>query len=203
MDLYAYSQIEILEDILKEINVEIRRLRGLRLMAKEEVVSKEKIEEIIKSQKVSAVEQWLKQHEWDCWSSSKDNKWHPAFKEKKVIRTCGDEEWTDYEVVDYDFSKIHGKDRKELKFKFKKIEREVKAEFNMFNKFVGTNTLYVHARQGGGNRDWYGMDKIAKHPRWLGDVDDCYDGTYCDIYFDLNGIDVEKFIKEIKEEVSE
>lgn len=35
MDLYAYTQIEMLENIMKENGIEVPRLRGLRLMSQE------------------------------------------------------------------------------------------------------------------------------------------------------------------------
>ena len=53
----------------------------------------------------------------------------------------------------------------------------------MFNSYVGKDVLYVHARQGGGNRDYYPID--TKHPMYLSDCDDYWDSTYCDIYYDL------------------
>lgn len=45
MDLGAYIQIGKLEHLLKENNIEIPRLRGLRLMKDEEKFTKEEIEE--------------------------------------------------------------------------------------------------------------------------------------------------------------
>ena len=35
MDLYAYTQIDELEEIMKANDIEVPRLRGLRLMSKE------------------------------------------------------------------------------------------------------------------------------------------------------------------------
>lgn len=195
MDLYAYSQIEILDGILKDLNIEIRRLRGLRLMKDEKAVSSEKIEKIINDNKLYAVKQWLQQKCWDGWSSTRDNRTHPALKMVKEKVECGDEVWFELKPVSYDFSKIHGKDRKALKFRFKQIEREVKSQMELFNKYIGTNTLYVHARQGGGNRYYYGMVELVKNPRYLADVDDCFDGTYCDIYFDLSDANIDKYIE--------
>ena len=101
MDLYAYSQIENLKQYLKDNNIEVPRLRGLRLMKKEEIVS---------------------------------------------------------------------------------------TEDNLFNRYAGQNVLYVHARIGGDNRDYYSEDweKIRQHPLYLDDCDDEFDTTYCDIYYDLD-----------------
>ena len=60
-------------------------------------------------------------------------------------------------------------------------------EENLFNKYVGQDVLYVHARIGGGNREYYSEDweKIRNHPLYLDDCDDEFDSTYCDIFFKL------------------
>ena len=48
MDLTAYMQIEDLSEIARKNNIEVPRLRGYRLMADEEPVTKEDIEELVK-----------------------------------------------------------------------------------------------------------------------------------------------------------
>lgn len=191
MDLGAFSQINTLDSVFKAVGVTIYRLRGLRLMKFEKSITQEEIDKRISHEKVQTVETWLKQHSFYCWSSDRDEKKHPAFIYDK-----------DNNIVDYDFSKVHGKDRKRIKFEFKKLNKKYKAQFNLFNKYVGKNVLYVHARQGGNNRFYYGMSLVEKHPRWLSDIDDAYDCTYCDIYFNLDGLDIdyEKIKEELKDE---
>ena len=90
--------------------------------------------------------------------------------------------------------KNHGKDRKILKFKFKQLEKAIRSQYNLFNDYCGKKVLYVHARQGGRNRNYCGMNDISKHPLYLGDVDDSFDNTYCDIYFDISNIDIDNYI---------
>lgn len=180
MDLGAYKQIDTLDDVLSAVDVTIYRLRGLRLMRFEELITQEEIDERINYEKIKTVETWLKQHSFDCWTSDRDDKKHPAFIYDK-----------DGNVVDYDFSKVHGKDRKRLKFEFKKLTKAYQGQFDLFNKYVGKNVLYVHARQGGGNRAYCEMAKVEKHSRWLGDIDDAWDCTYCDIYFNLDGLNID------------
>ena len=199
MDLYAYSQIENLEPVLEACNLDIPRLRGLRLMKFSEPTSQEDIDKSIKSAKVTAVKDWLQQHVWGCWCSWKEDKKHPAF-------IYGYEDWdTEHkcrDVVDYDFSKVHGKDRKILKFEFKKIAKAYSTEYGLFNKFAGKDVLYVHARAGGGNRGWCKTNDLRSHPLYLADCDGAFDSTYCDFYFDISGIDLDKidFKKEEQEE---
>ena len=132
MDLFAYSQIENLESYLKNNNIEIARLRGLRLMKDEETVNKKDISEIIKEAKVDYLVNWLQQHDDYCWSSDKADKKHKAF-------IYGINEYGKKEVVDYDFSKVHGKDRKHIKYRWKKIEKAYTTQYDLFNEYVGQN----------------------------------------------------------------
>lgn len=177
MDLGAYAQIEDLGDILGDNNIEIARLRGLRLMKNEKPVSDEKLKEMIADEQTAYAINWIKQRNDWCWSSSRDRYWHKSFIYGK------DKNGYD-EVIGVDFTKVHGKLRKHIKFAWKKIVKAYTAQYEMFNKYAGKNVLYVHARQGGGNRPWYPID--TKHPMYLSDVDDAWDSTYCDIYYDLD-----------------
>lgn len=188
MDLGAYALMYSIntDKLLNDLNINIERLRGIRFMINEEKISKKNIEDIIKDQKTEAVETWLKQKSWTYSCSANDYKEHPAF-------IKGVNEFGRKTIIDYDFSKVHGKNRKILKFKFKQIEKAVKTQFNLFNKYVGKNVLYIHARQGGYNRQWCGTNKLAQHPLYLGDIDDYYDDTYCDIYFDISNINIEDY----------
>ena len=176
MDLYAYSQIENLEQFLKDNEINIPRLRGLRLMKDEILISQEDMITSIKDEKKDYLINWLKQHSDSVWSSTKDDNHHEAFIYGNKI------------IIDYDFSKVHGKDRKHIKLKWKQIEKRYLTNFKTFNQYVGKDVMYVHARIGGGNRRWYNNEwtKIKNHPLYLADCDDFYDNTYCDIYFKLN-----------------
>ena len=175
MDLGAYANIEDLRHILTENNIEIKRLRGLRLMKDEQPMPLEKIEEIIDNTKLENAIRWLKQRSWNCWSSIKEDKDHKAFIYKKVNG--------EIKIVDIDWSKVNRIDRNTIKLENKKDEERIRTNMNMFNSYVGKDILYVHARQGGGNRPYYPID--TKHPMYLSDCDDYFDDTYCDIYYDL------------------
>lgn len=179
MDLYAYLQIEDLVHYLEDNNIGIPRLRGLRLMKDDEMVDEKHISENIKEAKRDYLVNWLQQHSDDCWCSWKADKKHKAF-------IYGMDEYGK-KVVDYDFSKVHGKDRKHIKYNWKQIEKRYNTGYGLFNKYVGQDVLYVHARIGGGNRDYYSKEweKIKNHPLYLADCDDAFDSTYCDIYFKL------------------
>ena len=121
---------------------------------------------------------WLRQH-WDGgWSSSKMNKHHKAFKYGKP------DEYGHRDVIKVDFSKVHGKDRKHIKFHWKQNEKAVRSQMEMWNRYVGKNVLYVHARLGSTNWSSYEID--TKHPMYLEHIDDAFDTSYCDIYYDLD-----------------
>lgn len=180
MDLGAYSNIEKLKNILIDNNIEIQRLRGIRLMKKEKKVPLKHIEEIIKNIKLDNAIHWLRQHDWDSWSSWKDEVVRKSFIIKKVENEEGEFE---KQIVGIDWSKVNRKDRNTIKLKNNEDEKRVRECFDMFNKYVGKNVLYIHARQGGGNRLHYPIN--TQHPMYLSDCDDFNDSTYCDIYYDL------------------
>jgi hypothetical protein len=141
MDLYAYSQIDDLKKYLEENNINVPRLRGLRLMKDEEPVSEEKIKE-------DAEKTFLY---WFC-----------QCRKKKI-------------------EDVHGKARK----KYKLYLKQFKKQYDMFNRHVGKNVLYVHARLAGLNRTRCGGSELEKHPLYLEGINDSVDDTYCDIYFKL------------------
>lgn len=80
-------------------------------------------------------------------------------------------------------NKLHGKKKKDVKWIIKQTKEKFLKQFELWNSMCGKNVLYVCARQGGLNRIYYPID--TTHPMYLADVDDAYDRTYCDIYYDL------------------
>lgn len=173
MDLGAFAQIEDLEKILQVNSISIMRLRGLRLMKNEESISQEKIDEIVNQSRLENAIGYLTRYIW------KSDKKHPAFIYGKVT----DEYGTRKEIVAIDYSKLRRKDRNAIKLRNRKDDKRIITNLNMFNSYCGKDVLYVHARQGGGNRGWCPID--TTHPMYLSDCDDYWDSTYCDIYYDL------------------
>lgn len=198
MDLYAYSQIEDLEDILKDLNIVVPRLRGVRLMKISKSVSQEEIEKRIKETKVKNCVQWLRERSWNCWSSWNENKKHPSFIYGKVFNEYTKE--YEIEVIDINYSKIKRKDMNIIKLKNKEDENRIRKDFELWNKYCGKDVLYVHTRGGGGNRIGCRTDEIKQHPLYLDDCDDSFDSTYCSIYFDITGVDLFKYLKKDNEE---
>lgn len=79
--------------------------------------------------------------------------------------------------------KIHGKLRKKVKFAAKQAIRRAFNQYNTWNKYAGRDdVLYIHARIGGNNWEYFGGPELTKEPWFLEKVDDSFDNTYCDIY---------------------
>lgn len=183
MDLYAYTQIEDLDQIAKDNGIEVPRLRGYRLMKDEKPISKEEIIAALKDCEVDAVdslccaEPFWNPYSW-CFVSSPRTRQKKDYYLTKVKNKRGYEH---YVAVRWD--RIHGKKRKILKLKIKQKRRRVLEQYNMWNKYVGReDVLYIHARIGGANWDYFHGNELKKQPWFLDKVDDSFDRTYCDIY---------------------
>jgi hypothetical protein len=181
MDLYAYTQIENLEEILEKMNIEIPRLRGLRLMKVEEPITDEKLKKALNENLIEHAEFILTSDYFDTgwWSHTYPT---PPNKKKYIVYD------KDEKVVAIRWDKLHGKKRKQLKYMLKQYEKAFWKQMNMFNSFCGKDVLYVHARIGGSNWNYYQCDYIIKYPQYLDRCNDYWDCTYCDIYFDISEV---------------
>lgn len=187
MDLGAYARIDILDQIMKDNNIDIPRLRGLRLMKDEKPVSKEEITGI-------AEIEGLRRCAWLCRAL-------PPFDWNSTCSCLSDR--TDaiceyyLELPKYDsgiinhmdpiairWDRVHGKKRKAFKYVIKQAKKEVFRQLDMWNKYAGQDDiLYIHARLGSGNWGYYDCNKIVKGQPWyLEHCEDHFDCTYVDIY---------------------
>lgn len=174
MDLYAYSQIDRLEEIAKEHGIEVPRLRGYRLMSEETMLTKIDIDEALSQMTYCIVESLCESIPF--WSESSSLCVYST-KTQKIKKRYIDEDT--YEIR---WENIHGRKRRVLKFAIKKAKKKVIESFDTFNKYVGENVLLVHSRIGGNNWDYYGGDELRKKLWFLDKADDWFDDTYCDIY---------------------
>lgn len=185
MDLFAYAQIEDLAKIAKDNGIEIPRLRGYRLMKNEESVSQEEIKDIMSDEAIDIVKTlccarpfWNPKAMCHEYSSYTD-----YLREFYLVKDKNEDGRTIY--TDIRWNRIHGKKRKILKFEIKKRKKAIQKQFDIWNKYVGQNVLYIHSRVGGGN--WENMSvedkiKLTNAPWFLDRVDDYLDNTYCDFY---------------------
>lgn len=176
MDLGAYVQMDALEDILRENNISVPRLRGLRLMSQEKPVSRDKIFE-------SGYRLGLYQCEYLCENGFGRTPWYEFSKNTRKIKRkyliyCDD----DFTPTAVRWDRIHGKKRKLFKFSIKQALKRSRLQYETFNKYCGRpDILYIHARIGGGNWPYY-HSEVDHQPWFIEKVDDAFDSTYCDIY---------------------
>lgn len=183
MDLGAYVQIDELEKVAKENNIYVPRLRGYRLMEKEEPISKDEISEIIKSCEVNVCENLCRSYPlfWDAHS-------YCTSYDDKTDRLCNYYLMSDIKdgykyFLDIRWDRIHGWKRKVLKFEIKKKVRHIQKYFDTWNKYAGKkNVLYIHARLGASSWTDFDVNKLFQEPWFLEKIDDYYDDSYCDIY---------------------
>ena len=72
--------------------------------------------------------------------------------------------------------------------RFVKLEtpyEEETCQDEVFNSYCGKDVIYIHTRCGGGNYEYFEADKWeSNNPLFLKGVDDDYDRTYRDHYFE-------------------
>ena len=183
MDLTAYMQIEDIEKIAADNNIVVPRLRGYRLMKDEDHVNSDEIKRLMKDFELIVCEDLCRSDPfWDananCYSCDPRIEYLCRY---YLVEETDDDGYKKYTGIRWD--RIHGWKRKRLKFEIKKKKRQIQKQIDMWNKYVGNaNVLYIHARIGGCNWNYYAGNELAKSPWFLDKVDDCFDNTYCDIY---------------------
>lgn len=180
MDLGAYVQIEDLDKIAEENGIEVPRLRGYRLMKDEEPVD---IEAHITDRNL----------EVECCRSlcecywKEDANWCELSDEtrtlcKKYIANF-DKYYEDHSKLTVNWDLLTPEQTDILKRRIQEETRCITEQFEVWNKYAGKpGILYIHARIGGGNWEYYNGPELTKQPWFLERVDDGYDSTYCDIY---------------------
>lgn len=184
MDLGAYVQIDDLNYVMEKNNIVIPRLRGLRLMKNEEIVTKKEMDEIAKDHGLYSCDQLCRSRfnpNAHCFTFSTYTDWI-AEKYLEYEEHNGHKMHTQPISVKWD--KIHGKKRKAFKYVIKRDKKRVFDQFKMWNKYCGQDdVLYIHCRLGSGNWGWYNCDEIIKNQPWFLDcIEDSFDCTYLDVY---------------------
>ena len=181
MDLYAYAQIDDIEEIAKKNGIEVPRLRGYRLMKDEEREAWDygNIEVRCAERLCDSIPFWdvnTNESEWSSWTDMK--------KEQYLIP--GVDEYGHKDYVGVRWNKIHGWKRRVLKTYIHNEKRRINKQKEMWNKYAGRDDiLYIHTRIGGNNWPYY-HDQVDTQPWFLEKVDDSFDSTYCDIYAKIN-----------------
>lgn len=188
MNLLAYIKISELSDILSSTGIEISRLRGLTLMKDVTPYAKEDIKNGINDMSIEIAKDMLSIPRFSMNDDTKE-KLYPKF---FIYDKYGDETYIKW-------NHIHGKKRKNIKFKIKQKKKAILNHTQTFNKYAGRDdVLCVHARIGSYNWLHYGKD-IEKHPAFLEKADDFFDETYCNIYLKIDREISQKIQKYLKE----
>ena len=180
MDLWAYSNIENLEKLVKKNGIDCPRLRGYRLMKDEEPID---IKQFIKDEHI----------DYYCVKDlcGSDPFWCPT---SNCYCACEETDrkityYTDKESEKVRWDRIHGWKRRVLKTYIHNEIVRYKKQYAVWNKYVGRDdVLYIHARIGGNNWSYY-YKYVVNQPWFIEKVDDGFDSTYCDIYAKINGAD--------------
>lgn len=181
MDLAAYSRIDDLSAVMYANNIDVPRLRGLRLMKDEEPSSEKDLEEAIKDYGLNICREMCENNfkhliPYSGIISSKTRK-----RIRKHLYQKG------YVLTGVKWHVVHGRKRKMFKYAFKRARKLILKSAEPFNRYCGRDdVLYIHARIGGGNWYHYGGAEIEKQPWFIERVDDFFDSTYCDIYARIN-----------------
>ena len=183
MDLEAYMQIDEFEQIAKDNNIVVPRLRGYRLMKDEKPVPEEVIERIMEDSDIDVCETLCCSEPF--WSeASFMSVWNDKTKRRQnyyLIEDTDENRSRKYKGIRWD--RIHGWKRKVLRLAIKKKRKRIREQYDMWNKYAGKDkVLYIHARIGGNNWNYYEGYKLMRLPWFLDKVDDYFDDTYCDIY---------------------
>lgn len=181
MDLGAFAQIDNLNALMSCNGINVPRLRGLRLMSQEKMVSPDDIAKIVHNHAMCECESLcesdfrLNAFEFELSERTRRLKRKYLIYNKDCLTPIG-----------IRWGCVHGKKRKAFKYVIKSATRRTNAQYAIFNRYCGCpDILYIHARIGGGNWPHYGKE-VKDQPWFICKVDDAFDSTYCDIYARLN-----------------
>lgn len=181
MDLGAYAQIDNLNALMASNGISVPRLRGLRLMSQEKLVSPDDIAKIAHRYAMYECENLCESNFRLNACSFEISKRTRRLKRKYLIF-----DKDSHIPIDVRWDRIHGKKRKAFKFAIKNATLRAYTQYTLFNRYCGCpDILYIHARIGGGNWPYYG-EEVKNQPWFICKVDDAFDSTYCDIYARLN-----------------
>ena len=188
MDLYAYAQIDLLDELAKVNGIEVPRLRGYRLMANEKPLPEEEYSEI----------SWSFYEGLICNFPLFGTTGYSEYSYRTDIKKEYYLVYKDGKVVDFNWDRIRGKNRRKVKTAIKNQLRLQKKQADTFNKYVGRNdVLFIHSRIGGGNWDYFGGPELISKDWFIEVVDDAFDSTYCDIYARIKPLSNEEIKKYI------
>ena len=192
MDIGAYANVEELGKVARENGIVIPRERGYRYMKVENPISKEDVEHNAEEHAVHECEQTLRSCGDNVYEySDRTDRRIRKYMIRKPVKI--DEDLIVVRPVAVNWTAVHGRLRKKLKYAMKRAKRNYRKQYDVFNKYCGRDDiLYIHARIGGQNWSYYGGPELERQPWFLEKVDDSYDDTYCDIYAKIDPETIKK-----------
>lgn len=162
MDLYAYTQINRLEDIAKANGIDVPRLRGYRLMKDEQSVPEEVLQNIIKSETEDTLNRTA----------------------RRVTDMIEDFDAEKLKAVRYDVG-----DLMDFLGRYFSFESRLRTQYEVWNKYAGRDdVLMIHSRIGGPTYTYTNKAgeevtyDLRDQPWYLDYAQDAIDSTYVDIY---------------------
>lgn len=202
MDLYAYSQIEDIDELAKAKGILVERLRGYRLMRDEPKYSEEELAKNLNE--LVATYWWMDTVEQSPGCPDCDE-FIKGYRPPSIPKGCtwneyygeGTKEWAD---TDFKFWKVKRVHRTSFFQEIGMLRARFKRQYMLWNRYAGQEgILYIHARMGGLNwKGFYSDDEraegeiydgwwIERQPWFICKCDDAFDSTYCDIYARIDG----------------
>lgn len=176
MDLYAYMSIHDLENVAKENNIEVPRLRGYNLCINMKPWLNDEIKNILNDISIECCRTLCESDPF--WDVNCDMLLYDDLVKYRIKYYTDDES-----TVRWD--RIHGRKRRILKTYIHNEQKKFLDFVKVWNKYCGRkDVLRVHSRIGGGNWPFY-FKEVVDREWFIEKVDDWYDCTYCDIYAKL------------------
>lgn len=190
MDLFAYTQIDKLEQLAQKNGISVPRLRGYRLMKSEKPITADDWKEIRHNIEIDVMEMLCE----SMWGRDKYGRWITsgtrakcAYHIKNYECRYMSEDEEGYKEPEIRWDRLKGKKKRIFITHVKNALRGYKKQYEAWNKYCGhDDILYIHARIGGGNWPYY-CDQVVDKTWFIEKVDDGWDSTYCDIYAKLKG----------------
>ena len=177
MDLGAYAKIKDLKQIMIDNGIVIPRLRGLRLMSEEKPLSEVKIKD-----QIDFIGLLECKHLCQSYFHLNSNWFDLSTRTERITKKYIIYDKNENEIG-VNWKNLHGRKRKLFRFCLKSAKKRVLKTYRTFNRYCGQkNVLYIHARIGGKNWEYFNGSEIAKQPWFIEKLDDAFDSTYCDIY---------------------
>ena len=178
MTLEDYKKIDADAWVMAQNGIVIPRLRDFGLMVDKKIVTEEEINEEKKCAEYYAVESlcfavpfWTLSNTF-CYCEKSTKRLS-----KYLIKDESDN------CIGINYDNMTRKMRKILKMDIRRRHEAIDRTYNTFNKYVGRDdVLYIYARIGGNNWEYYDGYRFVNRPWFLEKVDWAFDRTYCDIY---------------------